>query len=79
MLQEGMNEIAHPLTRYLAETNQTVTAFAERVGVSRMQVYRIIKGGNTSVERLRKISAATDGRVSVGDLIDAPAPSEAAQ
>ena len=76
MLQGGMNEATHPLTKYLTETNQTVTAFAERVGVSRMLVYRIIKGSNTSVERLRQISAATNGAVSIGDLI---APREAAQ
>lgn len=76
MLQELMVETKHPLTKYLSDTNQTVTAFAERVGVSRMLVYRVIKGGNTSVERLRQISAATNGAVSIGDLIS---PTEAAQ
>lgn len=69
-----MAETTHPLTKYLAETNQTVTAFAERVGVSRMLVYRVINGGNTSVERIRQISAATNGAVSIGELI---APAEA--
>ena len=65
-----MSKIEHPLKRHLAETGETLTSFADRNGISRMHIYRVMKGVNTSVDRLRRLSEATGGAVTISDFIE---------
>ena len=70
----------HPLTDYLTAAGESVTDFANRVGVSRMQVYRLINGEGVSLDMIDRVSAATDGAVSAAAIVAArSAASEAAQ
>lgn len=64
-----MSNEAHPLTEHLKAKGESLTAFAAKIEMSRMQLYRIMSGQSTTTDTLRKISAATDGAVSVSDLL----------
>ncbi|MDV4166223.1 XRE family transcriptional regulator [Rhizobium leguminosarum] len=64
-----MSTEQHPLITHLQEKGETLTAFAKRVEMSRMQLYRIIAGGSTTLTSLRKISAATGGAVPVSEFL----------
>lgn len=68
-IQEGMEHETHPLFAYLKANGETVTDFARRVGFSRMRVYRIVKGENTSTESIKQLVAATNGAVPVTAFI----------
>jgi transcriptional regulator with XRE-family HTH domain len=59
----------HPLTQYLAKERETLTAFADRCKISRQQLYRIMRGENTSIERLRALSKATNNAVTFEDFL----------
>lgn len=60
----------HPLVEYAAKNRSSLTKIAKDAGLSRMTLYRIMGGDeNTTVDTLRKISAATNGKVSVAELI----------
>jgi transcriptional regulator with XRE-family HTH domain len=60
----------HPLIEYVNRTGRTTTELAEAAGCSRMTLYRIIKGEqNATVQLLQRISAATNGEVSVQALL----------
>jgi len=71
-IQGGMENEKHPLFQYLKANGESVTDFARRIGFSRMRVYRIVKGENTSTESIKQLVAATNGAVPVtafiGDL-----------
>ena len=59
----------HPLKRYLHDVEERVQEFAERVGVSRQTLYRIIAGVQAPKPLLaRRIVEATGGAVSLGML-----------
>lgn len=64
-----MSTEQHPLIAHLQATEETLTAFAKRVEMSRMQLYRIINGDSTTLASLRKISAATGGAVPVSAFL----------
>lgn len=59
MLQGVMKNEKHPLMAHLKATGESLASFARRTEMSRMQLYRIMAGENTTVDRLKKISAAT--------------------
>ncbi|ASQ10202.1 helix-turn-helix transcriptional regulator [Sinorhizobium meliloti] len=63
-----MNSEKHPLVTHLKSTNESLTAFARRTGMSRMQLYRIMNGENTTLDTLKKISAATEGKITANDF-----------
>jgi predicted transcriptional regulator len=67
-LQGGMSK-KHPLIKYAKAENKTLGEIAKSAGVSRMALYRAMKGENQTLDMLRKISAATDGKVPVEVLI----------
>lgn len=68
-LQEGMTT-KHPLVKFAAETGTSLTKIAKDAGCSRTTLYRIMDGEeNTTVDMLRRISAATGGKVDVAELI----------
>lgn len=69
MLQGRMNTEKHPLMAHLKSTGESLAAFARRTEMSRMQLYRIMNGENTTMDRLKKISSATDGAVPVTAFI----------
>ncbi len=59
----------HPLKRYLHDVEERVQDFADRVGVSRQTLYRIIAGVQAPKPLLaRRIVEATGGAVSLGML-----------
>lgn len=61
----------HPLIQFSNRTGKTLTAIAKEAGCSRMTLYRVMNGDNTTVSLLRRISAATNGEVSVAALLPA--------
>lgn len=71
-------EGAHPLTEYAARTGRSFTDIAKRAGVSRMTLYRLVRGEqNARISLLEQISAATDFEVPASDFL--PRPKEAAE
>lgn len=68
MLQEDMEQ--HPLTAYAARTGRSFTDIAKAAGVSRMTLYRLVRGEqNARISLLEQISAATDGEVAASDFL----------
>lgn len=70
-------EAKHPLVSYVERTGTSLAAIAKKAGCSRMTLYRIMDGGNTTTDQLSKISAATGGEVSPADFFRAPAKESA--
>lgn len=64
------------LEDYIHETT-TVTAFAARIGKSRAQVHRYIRGENLTKAIIEEIVRATDGRVTAASFFEVPAPEAA--
>ena len=64
-----MSTQPHPLIAHLKAKGESLTGFAKRTNMSRMQLYRIMAGENTTTSRLRLISDATEGKVSVSDFL----------
>lgn len=60
-----MNTEQHPLITHLRSQPETLTSFARRVGMSRMQLYRIMNGEGTTTDSLKRICAATNGAVPI--------------
>lgn len=70
-LQEGMEQ--HPLAKFSATANVSIAAIAEKAGVSRMTLYRLMKGEqNATIDLLTRVSSATGGAVPISDLLPAP-------
>lgn len=65
--------MTHPLVQYFQDhPGETRKSLALRADVSRMQIWRLIKGeGEFSSAFLRKVSRATYGAVSVAQLAGA--------
>lgn len=59
----------HPLVEFSKRTGKSITAIAKDAGCSRMTLYRIMSGDNTTRDQLQKISAATNGEVKVADFL----------
>lgn len=79
-----MTENVHPLIAFSNRTGKSITSIAKDAGCSRMTLYRIMNGGNTTTDQLKRISAATGGAVTVGALLEASSnvfgqPQEAAE
>lgn len=55
----------HPLIAHLKSKGESLTDFAKRLNMSRMQLYRIMRGENTTIERVHLISEATGNKVPV--------------
>jgi hypothetical protein len=72
--------MTHPLLRYLKETpGETRVALCERADISRMTFWRLTNGkGEYSTTLLKRIEAATDGKVTVAEMIAALSGVEAA-
>lgn len=66
-----MTKKTHPLTEHLKAKGESLTAFAAKLEMSRMQLYRIMSGESTTTDTLRKISAATGGDVPVSAFLEA--------
>jgi transcriptional regulator with XRE-family HTH domain len=65
---------SHPLSQYVARSGISIAELAKRAGVSRMTIYRLIKGEqNATISLLEQVSAATDGDVPVNALLPLPA------
>ncbi len=68
----------HPLKRYLADVDERVQDFAERVGASRQTLYRLITGIQAPKPMLaRRIVEATGGAVTLAMLYGGDAPGSA--
>lgn len=68
MLQEGMEQ--HPLAQFSETENVSIAAIAEKAGVSRMTLYRLMKGEqNATIDLLKKVSEATGGKVPVSAFL----------
>jgi predicted transcriptional regulator len=55
--------------QHLDKTGETLTSFALRCNISRQHLYRIMRGENTSIGRLRALSDATGGAVKFDDFL----------
>ncbi|MGR9384886.1 hypothetical protein [Rhizobium leguminosarum] len=64
-----MNTDQHPLMKYLQKKGESLSTFAKTAKTSRMQLYRIMAGEGTTTSRLKQISEATGGELSVADLV----------
>lgn len=68
----------HPLKLYLNEVDERMQDFAERVGVSRQTLYRIVGGVQAPKPMLaRRIVEATGGAVTLAMLYGGEAPNSA--
>jgi DNA-binding phage protein len=62
--------LVHPLAKFSADANISIAAIAEKAGVSRMTIYRLMKGEqNATIDLLTKVSAATGGKVPVSAFL----------
>lgn len=60
------------LSEYLAKTSQSPEQFALKVGVHPTTIYRLLSGATIPKrENLKKIIAATEGEVTIIDLMAA--------
>ncbi|HEY8358651.1 MAG TPA: helix-turn-helix domain-containing protein [Ramlibacter sp.] len=59
------------LETYIRE-NTTVTAFAKRLGKSRAQVHRYIRGENLTKSVIEEICKETGGQVAPSDFFGSP-------
>lgn len=69
MLQVSMIREQHPLWIFLQKRGTSLASFAREAKTSRMQLYRIMDGEGTTTSRLKQISDATKGELSVKDLV----------
>lgn len=60
-----MDTHQHPLMAHLKNTGESLTGFAKRAGLSRMQLYRIMNGEPTTTTSFDKIAAATNGKITM--------------
>lgn len=69
-----MEQAPHPLIEHLRATGETVSDFAERVGISRNHLYRAMRGESVTTGVLTRIIEETGGAVPVTAFF--PQPSE---
>jgi len=68
----------HPLKIFARTHSMTLADFASAAGISRMTLHRVIRGENTTLNLLRRLSDATNGVVTVEQMVAAPSPERAA-
>lgn len=59
------------LGQYLEQTGQTQQAFASKVGLTQGRISQIVRGGTNDAKTARSIERATDGAVTLAELIPA--------
>lgn len=59
----------HPLSQYARDAGISMEALAKRAETSRATLYRVMEGENATIDVVKRISAATGGKVSVGEII----------
>jgi transcriptional regulator with XRE-family HTH domain len=64
-----MSNEQHPLITHLKSKGESLTDFAKRLNMSRMQLYRIMRGENTTIDRVHLISEATGNKVPVSAFL----------
>lgn len=65
------------LTQYLSETDLSAPVFAERAGLDASTIWRIVKGKvQPDLGTIAKISATTNGEVTLSDFLPEIAPAE---
>lgn len=67
----------HPIRQFARSKSLTLAQVAELAGISRMTLHRVLRGENTTLDLLRRLSAVTGGSVSVQQLAATPAPDRA--
>jgi transcriptional regulator with XRE-family HTH domain len=67
---------AHPLARFLAESELSTAALARKARVSRPTISKVLHGRRRrfSPDAAQRLSAATGGRVSVLELLGIASP-----
>lgn len=60
-----MDTHQHPLMAHLKNTGESLTGFAKRAGLSRMQLYRIMNNEPTTTSSIDKIIAATNSKITL--------------
>ena len=61
--------MTHALQKYLNDNSISQGDFADKIGVSRITVHRIIhRKGRHSMDLIEKVVAATGGKVSITDF-----------
>lgn len=68
-LQRTMSTEQHPIMKHLQKKGESLSSFAKKANTSRMQLYRIMAGEGTTTSRLKMISDASGGALSVADLL----------
>lgn len=69
----------HPLKKFLEDTGETQTAFAERVGVSRVTIHRLlVADGEFTTGLIKQVCAATGHVVKPSDFFPAQSEENAA-
>lgn len=64
-----MRTEAHPLVTYSKSAGKSLHSIALKANCSRMTLYRVMKGDNTTTDLLQRISDATGGKVKVADFL----------
>lgn len=68
----------HPLIDYAERSGRSFTEIAKAAGVSRMTLYRLVRGEqNARISLLEQVSAATNGEVPLGAFLPASKPEAA--
>ena len=68
-LQAGMDTPEHPLVAYAKGKSISLASIAEKASCSRMTLYRVMRGENSTTDLLQRISEATGGAVSAAQLL----------
>ena len=63
-------EAVHPLIEFSRRTGKSLTSIAKEAQCSRMQLYRVMNGENTTTDLLRRLSAATNNEVPVAVFLE---------
>ena len=61
---------SHPLKNYAQSNKVTLDQIAVAANTSRMTLNRVMRGENTTLDLLRRISLATGGAVTIQSLVE---------
>jgi len=69
----------HPLVTYAEKSGRGITEIAKAAGVSRMTLYRLMKGEqNATISLLERVSEATNGEVPASAFLPASSSEQGA-